>query len=162
MKKIGRTIRRRRKEGKTDYKLRIGMLKSGMPRLVVRKTNKYLIAQIVQSDIAQDKIISGASSKDLLSLGWPEKLSGSLKSIEASYLLGLLLAKKAKIKSAIIDMGLQRNIHKGRIYAVVKGAIDGGIKINCNEESVLNEDQINKNEKLLEIFNKVKGEISKK
>jgi large subunit ribosomal protein L18 len=36
--------RRRRREGKTDYSKRINLLKSGAPRIVFRKTNRYLIA----------------------------------------------------------------------------------------------------------------------
>jgi len=96
MKKIGKTIRRRRKEGKTDYKSRLGLLKSGKARVVARKTNRYFIGQIVISDIAQDKVIIGANSKELLSKGWPEELKGSLKSLTACYLTGFLLGKKIR------------------------------------------------------------------
>ncbi len=161
MRKIGRTIRRRRKHFLTDYKARLGLLKSGKLRLVVRKTNRYIIAQIVESEVAQDKIVAGVTSKDLLAFGWPKEFEGSLKSRMAAYLTGMLLAKKAKVNSAILDIGLQRNVHKGRIYAVMKGTIDAGIKIPCDEESLPKEEFITKNEKLSKIFDKVKGEIKK-
>ena len=59
-----RTIRRRRNQAKTDYKARLAFLKSEKPRLVVRKSNKYILAQIVSSDIAQDKVLLTISSKD--------------------------------------------------------------------------------------------------
>ena len=57
--------RRRRLESKTDYKSRLALLKSEKPRLVVRKTNRYIIVQIVSSEIAQDKILVGKTSKKL-------------------------------------------------------------------------------------------------
>ena len=37
--------KRRRIEAKTDYAKRIKLLKSEKPRLVFRRTNKYIIAQ---------------------------------------------------------------------------------------------------------------------
>ncbi len=159
MQKIGRTIKRRRKEGKTDYKARLNLLKSEKGRIVVRITNRYVVVQIVESEIAQDKVIIGVSSKDLLNEGWPKELSGSLKSLPACYLTGLLLSKKSKIREAIADFGLQRNIHKGRLYAVLKGAIDGGMDIKCDEKILPDEEMMNKNEKLNEIVEKVKGGI---
>jgi len=73
MKKISRTVRRRRREAKTDYKSRLNLLKSGLPRLVIRKTNKFVTGQIIESEIAQDKVIVSSSSRDLLKKGWPEK-----------------------------------------------------------------------------------------
>ena len=69
--------RRRRLEAKTDYKLRLGLLKSEKPRLVIRKTNSYIIAQIVETEIAQDKIVVGTTSKSLIEKGWPKEKIGS-------------------------------------------------------------------------------------
>ena len=89
-----KTLKRRRKEYKTDYKKRFGLLKSGVPRIVFRKTNKYVSAQYVTSKEAQDKVILGISSKNLIKYGWPEISKGSLKSITASYLTGYLVGKK--------------------------------------------------------------------
>ena len=74
------------------------MLKSNKPRLVIRKTNRYILAQIVESEIAQDKTIIKVSSKDLLQKGWPEENKGSLKSLPASYLTGFLIGSLAKGK----------------------------------------------------------------
>jgi len=160
MKKIGRTIRRRRKEGKTDYKARIGLLKSGKPRAIVRKTNRYIIGQIIVSDVAQDQVVTGVNSKELLSMGWPEKLQGSLKSLAACYLTGFLLGTKSKkIKEAIIDFGLQRNIKKARIFAFVKGLVDAGIKVPHGEESLPSEEDLQRNEKTREVMGKVKEKI---
>lgn len=156
-----KTIRRRRKENKTDYKARFHMLKSEKPRLVVRRTNKYMVAQIVESEIAQDKVIAKVTSKDLLTKGWPKEKEGSLKSLPAAYLTGYLLVKsmKAKVNEAIFDMGLQRNIKGSRIYAVLKGAIDAGLKIPHNPESLPEMERIESNEKLKTVFSKVKEKL---
>ena len=43
MQGVQKTIRKRRYEGKTDYKARFFLLKSGKPRVVFRKTNRYLL-----------------------------------------------------------------------------------------------------------------------
>ncbi len=160
MHKIGRTIKRRRLEAKTDYNARLSMLKSGKTRLIVRKTNRYLIAQLVSSNLAQDKVIVGVSSKDLLGLGWPKELAGSLKNRIACYLTGMLLASKAKGKEAILDLGMHRNISGSRIYALVKGAIDAGLKIPCSEESLPKIEA--KDEKFSGIFEKIKQKLGAK
>ena len=91
-----KTQRRRRNEAKTDYKSRFRLLKSSNPRMVVRKSNRYILVQIVLSEIAQDKIFARVSSKELLEKGWPKEKTGSLKSRAAAYLAGFLLAKRLK------------------------------------------------------------------
>lgn len=153
-----RTVRKRRMQAKTDYKARFALLKSEKPRIVVRKTNRYIIAQLVYSDIAQDKVVFGLTSSILLSKGWPETKKGSLKNIGASYLTGFVLGKKIvdKYPEAILDVGMNRNIQKSRIYAVLKGLIDSGVKIPCNEKSLPEDKEINKDEKLVSVFKKIK------
>ena len=164
MKKIGKTIKRRRKEGKTDYKSRLGLLKSGKARVIARKTNRYFIGQIVVSDIAQDKVIIGVNSKDLLNKGWPEELKGSLKNLTACYLTGFLLGKKSAnskepIKEVILDTGLQRNIKNSRIYAFLKGLVDSGLEIPHNKEALPSEDILTKNKKTGKLMDQIKEEI---
>ncbi len=158
-----KTLKRRRLESKTDYRARLALLKSEKPRLVIRKSNRYVTAQIVISDLAQDKVICGVTSKILLSKGWPEEAMGSLKSIPAAYLTGLLLGKCAigkKFPEAILDMGMNRNIQKSRIYAVLKGAVDSGMQVPHSEDVL---PEIKANEKIKKIFDKIfdkiKGEI---
>ncbi|MGC9309893.1 MAG: 50S ribosomal protein L18 [Candidatus Nanoarchaeia archaeon] len=126
-----RTLKKRRKENKTDYKARLNMLKSGKLRMVVRLTNKYIILQAVESYESKDKVIAGITSKHLLDYGWQE---GSLKNKKACYLTGYLLSKKLKGKELILDIGMAVSHPKGRLYAAVKGLIDGGVKINVNKE----------------------------
>ncbi len=140
-----KTLKRRRLEGKTDYAKRIKLLKSEMPRIVFRKTNRYIIAQYVTSKEAQDKIEIGATSKRLKKFGWPEEMEGSLKSIPASYLTGLLAGKEIiskKLKIPIIDLGMIRALSKNKIFAFIKGLIDAGVKIKCDKENFPEEDRI--------------------
>ena len=133
-----RTQKRRRRENKTDYKLRKGLLESLIPRVVIRRTNKYFIVQAVESDEAKDEVLFGVTSKDLLKNGWDEKYSGSLKSISAGYLTGLLFAKKVKslkLKTKfVVDLGMARTLSGSRVFSVVKGLVDGGLDINADEK----------------------------
>ncbi|MBS3074172.1 50S ribosomal protein L18 [Candidatus Pacearchaeota archaeon] len=129
--------KRRIMEGKTDYTARKLFLKAGKPRVVFRKTNKYITGQVTASSGAQDRIVASVNSKELLNHGWPKEWSGSLKSMPASYLSGYVLGSRALtcgIDSAILDIGLNRNVPKSRIYAFVKGAIEAGLKIPCSEK----------------------------
>src|SRR5439155_964510 len=73
---------RRRREGKTDYKLRRALVKSGKPRAVVRLTNQYVTVQITDATINGDIVRASASSRELPSLGW----KGALGNIPAAYL----------------------------------------------------------------------------
>jgi len=160
MKGPSRTIRRRRKEGKTDYKARFGFLKSGMPRVVVRRTNRYVIAQIISSDVAQDKVIAEVNSKELLSKGWPKELAGSLKSLPACYLAGYLLGKKSKdIQKGILDIGLQRSISKNRIYSFLKGLVDSGFEIAHDEKVFPSDEMLSKNEKTGKLIKQIKEKL---
>jgi large subunit ribosomal protein L18 len=139
-----RTLKRRRKENKTDYKLRKNLLVSGIPRIVVRRTNKYFIAQAVESKEAQDKVLGGVTSRDLLKNGWDKKMAGSLKSIPAGYLTGLLLAKKLGGKGKyIMDLGMARTLIGSRVFSVVKGLIDGGLDIPVNKKIFPSEERLN-------------------
>ena len=140
---------RRRREGKTDYKARLSLLKSGIPRVVVRKTNCYIIAQLVTSRGAQDYVVVGANSWELLAKGFPKDARGSLKSLPAGYLTGILLASKIKklkesnkLGKLLLDIGLQRSVRGSRIYAVAKGLIDSGIKLVCSAEMLPDEKRI--------------------
>ena len=160
MQGIKRTVRRRRYEGRTDYKARLHLLSSGKPRVIFRKTNRYLIGQIVVSDVAQDRVIVNVSTKDLLGHGWPVKLAGSLKSLPAAYLMGYMLAKKVKsINEGILDIGLLRHVPKSRIYAFVKGLRDAGFNIPCNEDVLPDESLLNKKPETAKLINQLKGKL---
>jgi len=159
-----KTLKRRRKEHKTDYLKRIKLLKSSSPRVVFKKTNKYIMAQYVKSKEAQDKVEIGVSSKILIKYGWPKEFRGSLKSIPASYLTGLLIGKKIlgkKLEKPIVDFGMIRVLHKNRTFAFLKGLKDSGIKVECEEEFFPNEDRI-RGKHLKKDFSKIFEEIKSK
>lgn len=129
---------RRKKEGKTNYKQRLGLLKSGKPRLVVRLSNKNVLAQIVEYHADGDKILVSAHSNELKKYGW----NLARRNLPAGYLVGLLIGKKAKGKEVILDIGLRKSLQGSLIYAVVKGAVDGGLKLKCDHEMFPKEDRI--------------------
>ena len=132
---------RRRREGKTNYKKRLKLLLSKKPRLVVRKSLKYIRAQIVEFDKKGDKTLASAFSRELKKLGWKY----ACDNLPAAYLTGLLIGKRALekgISEAVLDMGLYPSTKGSRIYACVKGALDAGLKIPCSEDVLPSEERI--------------------
>ena len=132
---------KRRLEGKTDYNRRLGMLKSKKPRLVVRKSLKYIRAQLVDFDKVGDKTVVAASSQELKKRGW----KFATDNLPAAYLTGLMIGKRALkkgIKEAILDTGLYKSTKGSRIYATAKGAIDAGLKIPLDQKILPNNDRI--------------------
>ena len=133
---------RRRREGKTNYYKRRIMVISGKPRLVVRFSNRYVVAQVVVSAPQGDFTVAEASSRELVKkFGW---LGGS-GNTPAAYLVGLLIGYRALsrgIKLAILDVGLHRVTKGGRLFAVVKGAVDAGLEVPHDEEVLPSEDRI--------------------
>ncbi|RLG15644.1 MAG: 50S ribosomal protein L18 [Candidatus Nanohalarchaeota archaeon] len=124
---------KKRRSGKTNYKKRYNLLLSKEPRIVIRITNKQIIIQSVKYKEKGDETIAQANSKELTSYGWTQ----TQKNTPSAYLTGLLCAKRSidkKIKTAIIDFGLHTTHAKGRIFAAVKGIIDGGITIAHDTE----------------------------
>ena len=140
-----RVNKRRRREGKTNYLTRKKLLTSGRPRVVFRKTNKYVVSQYVMSKEAKDNVVLEASSKELLKFGLPKESLGSLKSITASYLTGLIMGvkiKEKKLETPIVDLGMVRVLHKTKPYAFLKGLVDAGIDIKCDEECFPEENRL--------------------
>ena len=152
---------KRRKEGKTDYQNRLKMLKSGRPRLVVRKSLRYITAQVIEFTPKGDKTLVSATSKELKKLGW----KFAMDNLPAAYLTGMIIAKKCKekkISQAILDSGLYASTKGNRIYAVVKGAVDGGLKIPVSQEILPSEDRISGRhigKSLPETFESVRSKI---
>jgi large subunit ribosomal protein L18 len=162
---------RRRREGKTNYKKRLKVLRGARPRIVVRKTNRYVFAQYVLSSEAQDQVIFSMSSKDLLEYGWPKTAEGSLKSLPAAsltgYLMGKLLKEKKIKEEPILDKGLARHIYKSRIFAFMKGLQEAGIGVSSKKEEVFPEKERLEgkhlgNKDVAKIIQKVKEAIDKK
>ena len=155
MKRLIKVQYRRRRQNKTDYLARRRMLESEFPRLVIRKTNRYIIAQIIKSKEAQDKVICDANSKELLEYGWGNFYS--IKNLGAAYSTGYLCAirtLKKGIKKAILDLGLQMSTKGNKIYAAVKGANDAGLEVPCSEDMLPGEERLKINAKVIEKIKK--------
>ncbi|MDI6858870.1 MAG: 50S ribosomal protein L18 [Methanocellales archaeon] len=117
---------RRRKEGKTDYRQRLRLLLSQKPRVVVRKSLKHMIVQLVSPSEQGDVTLVSAISSELKKFGL--KRTGN---IPAAYLTGLLFGLRATkvAKEAVLDIGLQTSSPGSKIYAALKGMIDAGMSI---------------------------------
>jgi len=152
---------RRRREGKTDYFARKRLIiqnknKYNTPkyRLVVRFSNKVIIAQVAYATIEGDKIVCDARSTELPRYG----IKTGLTNYPASYAVGLLLARRLNQKYGldetytgveevdgeeyyvekegergafycVLDTGLSKTSSGARIFGVLKGAVDGGLDI---------------------------------
>jgi len=153
---------RRRREGKTDYQARRKMItqaknKYNSPkyRLVVRITNKDVIAQIIYAKISGDFVMSAAYGHELTRYGMPVSQS----SYAGCYATGLLLARRVLGKLGladkyagnnnvngeqylvealddgpapffvILDAGLARTTTGAKVFAVMKGVADGGVEV---------------------------------
>jgi len=157
---------KRRREGKTDYQARKRLTlqdknKYNTPkyRVVVRFTNKDIIAQIMYSRIEGDHTVCVAYAHELPRYG----IKLGLTNYAAAYATGLLLArrhlKNIKLDSvykgyeadgnvhfdvekeednpnpfmAVLDIGLARTTTGAKIFAVMKGVADGGINVPHSE-----------------------------
>lgn len=129
---------RRARKGKTNYKKRLKLLLSKKPRVIVRRSIKYIKGQFVEYETKGDKIIASVESKELIKLGW----KSGLNNIPAAYLTGFLLAKKTGEKQAVLDIGQQMSLKSSVLYSFVKGCIDGGLKIPCSETMFPSEEKI--------------------
>jgi len=128
-------------------------------RLVVRFSNKDVITQIVYAKITGDFVLAAAYSHELSRYGMPVGLTN----YAASYATGLLLARRLltalkladkyqgnqtidgndynvealadgpKPFFALLDVGLKRTTTGSKIFAVLKGATDGGIEVPHSE-----------------------------
>ncbi len=133
---------RRRREGKTNYRRRKAFVLSGLPRFVVRRTLKRVIAQVIKAEIIGDRVLVSADSTELArQYDW----LGNCSNLPASYLTGLLCGLKALasgVKEAVLDIGLQSPTRGARLFATLKGALDAGIMIPHDENVLPSEKRI--------------------
>ena len=132
---------RRKREGKTNYKKRLESVKGNTPRLVVRQSNKFMLAQITSFNASGDKTVVQALSKELEKFGW----TAGKKNIPAAYLTGLLAGTRAKangIEKAVLDIGFRTPVHGSRCFAVLKGALDSDLKINFDKSALPSPERI--------------------
>lgn len=132
---------RRRREGKTDFHQRLRLLRSGKPRLVVRKTTRQIIAQVIVAGEQGDLTMASATSQDLSGYGY----TGPTSNTPAAYLTGYLAAKRALdagYDEAVLDIGLQASRPGARVYAALKGAVDAGLDVPHSPEVFPEEDRV--------------------
>ena len=127
---------RRRREQKTNFKKRLSLLKSGLPRLVIRRSNRHVQVQLISYHEDGDRVMVAAHSSELLKYGWKYSMSN----IPAAYLTGWLAGHKIKKilseknNEAVLDLGLQVAHPKGVLYSALKGVIDAGVKVPHSDE----------------------------
>ena len=151
---------RRRREGKTDYRRRLALVKSGETRLVVRRTNGNVIVQFVDWSTDGDEVKATAVAQELKKMGW----EGSPKNTPAAYLTGLLAGKRAAaagVENAVLDIGRHVPTKGSRVFAALKGVLDAGIDVPHGDESIYpSEERLNGAFLDLESnFNAVKAKI---
>jgi len=134
--------KRRRREGKTDYYKRYRLVSSGHHIYIVRKTNRYVLVQVVKPSVKGDLTIAAAHSMELVKkYGW----RGGTKNVPAAYLTGLLAslrALRAGIKYAAPYIGLHKPTRGAKVFAAIKAANDVGLKVPVSNEVVPSENRL--------------------
>ena len=131
---------RRKRLGLTNYHRRLKLLASGKPRLVIRLSNKQVMAQVIAYSPTGDKVLATAESTDLRKFEWKYNLN-----LATSYLTGLLLgvrATKLGIGEAVLDIGNQPSTPGGRIYSCLKGVLDAKLSVPASADIFPPEDRI--------------------
>lgn len=133
---------RRRREGRTDYKRRVALLKGRQPRVVVRRSLTNVRVQLVAFTPEGDRVLASADGRELAKLG----LQGtSGKSVPAAYLTGLLAGQRAKqagVSAAVLDLGRQVPSKGGRVFAALKGVVDAGVEVPHDDDVLPDEDRL--------------------
>lgn len=133
---------KRQREGKTDYRKRLRLLKSGKTRIVVRRSLNHIRVQFIKYGEEGDKVVASAISKDLTNeYNWNYSTSNT----PASYLTGFLAGKRAlekNIEEGVLDIGRQVPVKGAKAFAALKGVLDAGVKCPHNEKKLPSEDRI--------------------
>ncbi len=132
---------RRRREERTDYKLRRSLLSSGRPRAVVRLSNRYVYVQVTDAKLSGDFVRASASSRELAGMGW----KGGTGNLPAAYLTGELAGRRAMakgVKEALLDIGLKSSTKGSRLYAVLKGLVDSGLEVPHSADNLPPEERL--------------------
>ncbi len=133
---------RRRREGRTDYYQRQRLIVSGRNRMVVRKTNRHIIIQLIAAQMDGDYTLVHVNSRDLVNYGY----KGYLGNTPAAYLTGMLFAvraQKAGYEGGIADLGLQVASTGARVFAAIKGVVEAGFDVPVGESILPDDDRCN-------------------
>jgi len=136
-------------------------------RLVARFTNKDIIVQVIYATIAGDRVLCAAYSHELPRYGVPVGLGNYAASYCTGLLLARRLLQKLKLDqtykgkegeatgeiyhiqevadgprpfTANLDVGLINTTTGHRVFSVLKGAVDGGLRIPYSEKRLFGYD----------------------
>jgi large subunit ribosomal protein L5e len=152
-------------------------------RFVVRFTNKFVTCQIIRAEIIGDKVICSASSAELPRYG----LKVGLKNYAAAYCTGLLCARRTLQKmgldetyegqeevdgepfiqeadgdsrpfTANLDVGIKATTTGARVFAALKGAVDGGLNVPHSEKRFVGYDREEKKYNAEDMKDRIFGE----
>ncbi|MBI2523403.1 50S ribosomal protein L18 [Candidatus Woesearchaeota archaeon] len=132
---------RRKRKGFTNYRKRLKILTSKKPRLVVRKSLKNIQANIIEYNQKGDIVKVTCHSSVLKKLGW----NYGTGNLPAAYLVGFMLGTKAKasnFKDAVFDIGINKSVKGSRVYAVLAGALDAGLKVPYGDDILPDKDRL--------------------
>jgi large subunit ribosomal protein L18 len=124
---------RRRREGKTNFRRRLNLIKSGKPRAVVRSSNKYITVQFVEFKLEGDRVLATATSRELTKFGW----KNTNANIPSAYLVGMLAARRAlknEVEEAVLDIGLRVPVKGSKVFAALQGIIDAGVDVPHSDD----------------------------
>jgi large subunit ribosomal protein L18 len=125
---------------KTNYRKRQALLISKQDFVTIKITNQNVIAQVLKPEIQGDIVRVSTHSRELRQYGW----KGSLNSLPACFLVGLVLGRKALEKGvdkAVLYIG--NKPFTSRIAACMKGIVQAGINIPISSESYPTEHRLN-------------------
>lgn len=125
---------RRRREKATNYGKRLALVKSGIPRMVVRSSGRHVLVQIVEYRPSGDKVAVSVNSKALRKFKWAPR-----RNLPTAYLAGYyagVLGKKEGIKKFVLDIGLVSPVVGGLPFAAQEGAMDAGLESPHGEKIV--------------------------
>ncbi|MGM0404767.1 MAG: 50S ribosomal protein L18 [Thermoplasmatota archaeon] len=152
---------KRRREGKTDYRQRLRLLKSGKTRAVVRVTNNRIIVQFTDFHENGDIIKVNVDSNHLKKYGW----EGHGSNLPCSYLVGYLAGKKAQekdIDQAVLDIGLNVPQKGGKLFSALNGIVDSGVHVPHDPKVLPSEERTEGQhigEELVDNFKEVKEKL---
>lgn len=130
---------KRIRQRKTNYRKRSGILIGRRPFIITKISGQNISAQALKPTLTGDIVIASAHSRELIRHGW----KGSMNSMPACYLTGLLLGKKSIQKgatNAVLYTG--NNPFTTKVAACLKGIVDSGIKIPVSKDSLPGDDRV--------------------
>ena len=130
---------KRNRQRKTNYRKRAALLISRSPFITVKISDQNVTSQVLKATRSGDVVISSVHSRELKNHGW----KGSMNSLPACYLTGLLVGKKSLEKgtdAAILYTG--KDPSTTRVAACLKGIVAAGVNVPVSDKSLPRDDRI--------------------